>query len=93
MQRLKIDEDIRSLSEFRTGITNFIKQVHKTKRPLVITQNGKGVAVLLDSREFESMQEKIELLTDIHTAVNQLAAGEGIDQDEAKAKVLKSIQK
>ena len=45
MQRIKIDEDIRSLSEFRTGIANFIKQVHETKRPLVITQHGKGVAV------------------------------------------------
>jgi prevent-host-death family protein len=93
MQRIKIDEDIRSLSEFRTGIANFIKQVHETKRPLVITQHGKGVAVLLDSREFEAMQEKIELLTDIQTAVNQLAAGEGIDQDDAKAKVLKRIPK
>ena len=93
MQRIKIDEDIRSLSEFRTGIANFIKQVHETKRPLVITQHGKGVAVLLDSREFEAMQEKIELLTDIQTAVNQLAAGEGIDQDEAQAEVLKRIQK
>ena len=93
MQRIKIDEDIRSLSEFRTGIANFIKQVHETKRPLVITQHGKGVAVLLDSREFEAMQEKIELLTDIQTAVNQLAGGEGIDQDEAQAEVLKRIQK
>ena len=93
MQRIKIDEDIRSLSEFRTGIANFIKQVHETKRPLVITQHGKGVAVLLDSHEFEAMQEKIELLTDIQTAVNQLAAGEGIDQDEAEVKVLKSIPK
>ena len=70
MQRIKIDQDIKSLSEFRTGIANFIKQVHETKRPLVITQHGKGVAVLLDSREFEAMQEKIELLTDIQTAVN-----------------------
>ena len=93
MQRIKIDEDIRSLSEFRTGIANFIKQVHETKRPLVITQHGKGVAVLLDSREFEAMQEKIELLTDIQTAVNQLAGGEGIDQDEAHAEVLKRIRK
>ena len=93
MQRIKIDEDIRSLSEFRTGIANFIKQVHETKRPLVITQHGKGVAVLLDSREFEAMQDKIELLTDIQTAVNQLAGGEGIDQDEAHAEVLKRIRK
>lgn len=91
MQRIKIDQDIKSLSEFRTGIANFIKQVHETKRPLVITQHGKGVAVLLDSREFEAMQEKIELLTDIQTAVNQLAGGQGIDHDDAKTDVLKRI--
>ena len=29
MQRLKIDQDIRPLSEFRTGVTSFIKQIHK----------------------------------------------------------------
>jgi len=66
MQRLKIDQDIKPLSEVRTGIANFIKQVHNTKRPLIITQHGKGVAVLLDVQEYEKMQEKLELLTDVH---------------------------
>jgi len=59
MQRLKIDQDIRSLSEVRSGIANFIKQVHDTKRPVIITQHGKGVAVLLDAHEYEAMQEKL----------------------------------
>jgi len=93
MKRLKIDEDIRPLSEVRTGIANFIKQVHVTKRPVIITQHGKGVAVLLDAREFEAMQEKIELLTDIQISLNQLESGEGIDHENAKEKILKIIQK
>lgn len=42
MQRLRIDQDIRSMSEFRTGIASFLKQVHDTKRPLIITEHGKG---------------------------------------------------
>jgi len=37
MQRIKINEDIPSLSEFRTGVASFMKQVHDTKRPLIIT--------------------------------------------------------
>lgn len=53
MQRLRLDQDIRPLSEIRTGIASFIKQVHETKRPVVITHHGKGVAVLLDVREYE----------------------------------------
>ena len=74
MQRLKIDQDIRPLSEVRTGIANFIKQVHDTKRPVIITQHGKGVAVLLDVHEYEAMQEKLELLTDVplNRAVSKL---------------------
>jgi len=93
MQRLKIDQDIKPLSEVRTGIANFIKQVHDTKRPVIITQHGKGVAVLLDAHEYETMQEKLELLTDVQRSLNQLENGEGIDHEDAKEKVLKRIQK
>ena len=93
MQRLKIDQDIRPLSEVRTGIANFIKQVHDTKRPVIITQHGKGVAVLLDAHEYEAMQEKLELLTDVQISLNQLERGQGINHEDAKEKVLNRIQK
>jgi len=93
MQRLKIDQDIRSLSEVRTGIANFIKQVHDTKRPVIITQHGKGVAVLLDAQEYEAMQEKLELLTDVQISLNQLGSGQGINHEDAKGKVLNRVQK
>ena len=93
MQRLKIDQDIRPLSEVRTGIANFIKQVHDTKRPVIITQHGKGVAVLLDAQEYEAMQEKLELLTDVQISLNQLESGQGINHEDAKEKVLNRVQK
>jgi antitoxin YefM len=93
MKRPRVNEDIRPMSEFRTGIASFLKQVHDTKRPLVITQHGKGVAVLLDAGEYEAMAEKIELLQDIQTSVGQIEAGLGIDHDHAKARVLERIKK
>jgi antitoxin YefM len=88
MRRLVIDQDIRPMSEFRSGVAAFIKQVHDTKRPLIITQHGKGVGVLLDVGEYEAMQEKIELLEDIHTALSQLESGQSIDHQNAKQVVL-----
>ena len=93
MQRLKIDQDIKPLSEIRTGIATYIKQVHDTKRPMIITQHGKGVAVLLDAHEYEAMQEKLELITDIQISLNQLDNGAGIDHEDAKEKVLKRVLK
>lgn len=91
MRRININEDIKPMSEFRSGVASFLKQVHDTKRPLVITQHGKGVAVLLDAQEYEAMQEKLELLEDIHLSISQLEAGEGVAGEEAKQTILKRI--
>ena len=93
MQRLKVDQDIKPLSEVRTGIANFIKQVHDTKRPLVITQHGKGVAVLIDVHEYEAIQERLELLTDVQISLNQIENGQGIDHEDAKQKLMRRVLK
>ena len=93
MKRPRVNEDIRPMSEFRTGIASFLKQIHNTKRPLVITQHGKGVAVLLDAGEYEAMQERIEILQDIQTSIGQIEAGQGIEHDQAKVRILKRIRK
>ncbi|MDP2861742.1 MAG: type II toxin-antitoxin system Phd/YefM family antitoxin [Desulfobacterales bacterium] len=93
VQKFKIDQDIRPLSEVRNGMATFIKQVQDTKRPVVITQNGKSVSVLIDANEFEAMQEKIDLLSDILTSLGQQGKGVGISHEDAKDKVLKRILK
>ena len=91
MQKLKINQDIRSLSEVRKAMAAYIKQVHDTKRPVVITQHGKGVAVLMGADEFEAMQEKIDLLSDVQAALTQLVKGEGISHRSARDKLLKRV--
>jgi len=93
MRRLKIDQDIKPLSEVRTGIAGYIRQVRDTKRPVIITQHGKGVAVLMDAAEYENMEERLELLTDVQTSLNQLVNGQGIAHSDAKNKVLKRVHK
>lgn len=91
MSKIKVDEDIRPLSEFRAEMASFVKHIHETRRPMVLTQRGRGVAVLMDVHEFELMQERLEMLEDIYRAEEQLAAGESVLHEEAKAQVLKSI--
>ena len=93
MRRMVIEQDIRPMSEFRSGVASFVKQVHDTKRPLIITQHGKGVGVLLDVGEFEAMQEKIELLEDIQTSISQLEAGNGVSHKDARQEVLQRLER
>ena len=88
MRPLRLDQDIRPLSEFRSGVASFIKQVNDTRRPLVLTQHGRGVAVVVDIREFEAMRERLAILDDIQVSRAQIAAGQGVPHDEAKARVL-----
>ena len=93
MQRIKLDSDIRPLSDFRANVASIIEEVRKTKRPIVITQHGKSAAVMLDVSEYEYLLEKIELLTDIQIAETQLQKGEGVSHQDAKQKILERIKK
>lgn len=93
MSRIHFDQDIQPLSEFRAGVTSFIKQINETRRPLVITQHGKGVAVVLDVAEYEAMQEKIDLLEEIRFAETQLASNLGISNEDARSQVFERIAK
>jgi prevent-host-death family protein len=88
MQPLKLDEDIRPLSEFRAGVASFVRQVNETRRPMVLTQHGRAVAVLVDIHEFEAMRERLALLEDIAVAEEQVAAGRVTSHEEAKARVI-----
>lgn len=91
MRRINYGEDIKPLSEFRAGVSACLQQVTETKRPLIITQHGRGVAVLVDVIEFEAMQSRLELLEEVCKAESQLAKGEGIEHAEAKKRILKGI--
>ncbi len=89
MSRIKLDEDIKPLSEFRAKVSQYIEQIHETKRPLLITQNGKSSAVLLDVAEYEMLLEKLDLLEDIQISTKQIEEGDGISHEKAKKMILK----
>ena len=93
MTRLHVDEDILSLSEFRAGVAAFVKQIHETRRPIVLTQRGRGVAVLIDVQEYEKMQERLEILEEVYMAEKQIAAGDGVAHADAKTRVLEKLVK
>lgn len=92
MRRTRFSQDIRPLSEFRANAAAFIEHVRSTHRPLVLTQHGRGAAVLLDVTEYERLIEQIELLQEVQTAERQLAEGRGVDHADAKAQILDRLR-
>jgi antitoxin YefM len=90
---LKASEDIQSLSDFRANAAQYVRQVQQTGRPLVLTQHGRGAAVLLDIHAYESLVERSELAADIQTAEAQLARGEGQSHVAARKRILKRVSR
>src|SRR5277367_6018204 len=74
--RLDITEDVQPLTTFQNNSVAFLKQLKKSKRPMVLTVNGKAAAVVQDPEAYQR-------LLDIAA---QASAEEGIRQglDEAK---------
>ncbi len=92
MTAIRIDQDIHPLSEFRANTAAFVKQVRETGRPLILTQHGRGAAVLLDIHEYERLIERSEILADISVSDAQIAAGQGIEHEAAKLKALSRVK-
>ena len=93
MNSLVLNQDIKSMSDFRSNVSGFINQVHTTKRPIVITQHGKSSAVLLDVTEYDKIVEKIEIIEDIEMAYSQIENGNGISHDKALKQLKKRLTK
>jgi prevent-host-death family protein len=52
---LDLTKDIQSLTAFRRRSGDFMKQLRKSKRPVVLTVNGRAAAVLQDPEAFQRL--------------------------------------
>lgn len=52
---LDITSDIQSLTTFRRRSGDFMKQLKKTKRPVVLTVNGKAAAIVQDAAAYQHL--------------------------------------
>lgn len=67
---MDITKDIQALTTFRNHSAQFLRHLQKTKRPLVLTVNGKPAAVVQDA---EAYQRLLDLAA-------EASAAEGIRQ-------------
>ena len=52
---LDITSDIQSLTTFRRRSGDFMKQLKKTKRPVVLTVKGKAAAIVQDAEAYQRL--------------------------------------
>ena len=70
MPKINIAKDIQSLTTFRRNSGQFLKQIKKTKRPIVLTVNGKAEAIVQDAEEYQRLLD-IAARADVYEAIRQ----------------------
>jgi prevent-host-death family protein len=78
------------LSEARATLSELLDLVEREQEHLVITRNGKPVAILMSMREWESWEETMEVMSDpeameaLRRSEEDVKAGRLHDWDEVK---------
>ena len=68
-------EDIRSVTDLKRNTKEILSQVHRTKRPVVLTVNGKADAVLMDTRTYEKHLKAANMARILALGEEDIAAG------------------
>ncbi len=67
---LDITKDIQSLTNFRRNSGEFLKRLRKSKRPMVLTVNGKAAAVVQDAEAYQRLLDTAAR-ADVDEAIRQ----------------------
>ena len=67
---LDITKDIQSLTNFRRKSGQFLKEMKKSKRPVVLTVNGKATAVIQDAESYQRLLDSAAR-ADVYEAIRQ----------------------
>lgn len=73
-------KDIQSLTDFKRNTAEYVKKIKKSKKPLVLTVNGKAEVVVQDAEAYQAMIERVEraeAVEAIRKGVESFERGEG----------------
>ena len=82
MKTMRLADDIVTFSTFRKTMAECFSRNTKSRRPLLITQNGIASKVVIDVADFDNIRETLELMDDLWTAEAELERGEFTTQDD-----------
>jgi PHD/YefM family antitoxin component YafN of YafNO toxin-antitoxin module len=82
---IDLTTDIQSLTTFRRRSGEFIKQLKKSKRPVVLTVKGKAEAIVQDAGAYQRLLDiaaRADAREGIRQGLDQARQGKGRDADE-----------
>ena len=59
---VNLRQDIHPLTDFKRNTSSFMSQLKKTRRPVVLTVNGKAELVVQDAESYQRVLDRLEHL-------------------------------
>ena len=80
---MKYSEAIEPVTTLKTKSAELIKRAKESGQPIIITQNGKATAVLVDVESFERQREALLLLRYLAVGGDEIGKGKGVSHQDA----------
>lgn len=84
---IDVVEDIHPLTAFKRETTKFARRLKRSRRPLVLTVEGKARFVVFDAQAYEEWKDCIETIEAVNEALSE--GGEGRPAAEVHAELRK----
>jgi len=88
---LNLKEDIRSLSDFKRNTGEVLDHLRDSRRPVVLTVNGRAAMVVQDAESYQEMLDAIER-TETNEGIRRGLAAIESGKSAAAAKVIRTIK-
>jgi prevent-host-death family protein len=73
---INLSQDIHPLTDFKRNTSDFMNQMKKTRRPVVLTVNGKAELVVQDAEGYQQILDRLERFEAIEAIRLGIAAAE-----------------
>ena len=96
MKDIVLSEDVLPIGEFKKHASRLFRQVKEAKRPIVVTQNGTPIGVVIPTEEYDRIRERARFVAAVKEGVQQSEAGRvstGEDVDRELDREFGALQK
>ena len=73
---VNLSQDIHPLTDFKRNTSDFMSQMKKTRRPVVLTVNGKAELVVQDAASYQEILDRLERFEAVEAIRLGIAAAE-----------------
>ena len=84
---VKYSEDVVPITDLKINPGKIISQVDKTRRPVLLTSRGRGVAVMESLSDYEQRTDEHEFLRSIVQGLMDIEEGREISLADAKKRL------